>query len=410
MRRPPDASPLLRRRSFLEGTLGLGGAVVLGGCAGQIDRGHNQPYLELRAAPPGRVVLAEDPSAPPEALVREASDAVTDWSWLRQGDSVFVKVASNSHYAHPAVTYPPAVEAMVNLLRERGAKDILVGDQAGVEHVRLTPEGRKSSTHEMMAQNGLSAAARASGATLHCFDDQGWDGYYEATPDFESHWEEPIYLPNVVRQVDHIVLLPRLSSHSLAGYTCALKAAVGWLRDDSRRTLHQKGNSFFQKIAEINHLPDLRDRVRLVVNVGSHALLNVGPDIGGSYAFDRHMALATDSLVDHDAVASALIPWLDRNDASVWDLYNPYPKDSDYWNRGLVESIWGSESAGEAYEPIRPYPLGRHVAQDACLSHLAWLQRRRTEHIDLITMRRRLPDGLSDYLARYDGRPFRVVG
>jgi len=407
---PNHVAPRLSRRRLLGAAVGAGGVGLLGGCAGRIARGHNQPYLDLRPAPAGRVVLAEDPVATPRALMRDAVASVTDLSWLRKGDSVFIKVACNSPYTHPSVTYPPSVVAMAELLREHGAEKILVGDQAGVEHVRLTADGRESSTREVMQRNGLLAAVQESGASLHCFDDQGWDGYYAAPLDFDGHWEQPMFLPKIIKQVDHIVVLARLSSHTLAGYTGAIKSSVGWLRDDSRRILHQKGASFFRKMAEINHAPDLRNRVRLAVSLGSHALLTIGPDFGGEYAFDGHLVVASESLVDHDAVASALIPWLDRHDASVWDLYNPYPMDSDYWNHGLVKSTWGSESASNGYEAIVPFPLGRHMAQDTCISHLALLQRRRTEHIQLLAMGRSLPDGMGDYLAHYDGRPFRLMG
>src|SRR5262249_61447245 len=70
------------------------------------------------------------------AAVRDLCSRL-DWSWLSRGDTVFVKLASNSSLPHPAATSPNAVRAVVEQLRDRGAGRVLVGDQSGVGYVRL---------------------------------------------------------------------------------------------------------------------------------------------------------------------------------------------------------------------------------------------------------------------------------
>lgn len=76
-------------------------------------------------------------------------------------------------------------------------------------------------------------------AELHFFDDQGFDtGYFQATLPAGHHWPRGMYVPSIVREVDHIVYMPRLSQHMLAGTTLAQKSAMGFLRDDSRHDMH----------------------------------------------------------------------------------------------------------------------------------------------------------------------------
>lgn len=127
----------------------------------------------------------------------------------------------------------------------------------------------------------------------------------------------------------------------MAGYSCGIKNAVGWLRDDSRGELHQQGNVFFEKIAEINHFPSIRKKLRLIVTLVDSALLDIGPDEGGRYAFDQYAGLASTSLIGHDALASALLPWLDKQTLSLYDIYSPYPGHANYWNRSVIKDFWG---------------------------------------------------------------------
>ncbi|MFW5738924.1 MAG: DUF362 domain-containing protein, partial [Myxococcota bacterium] len=246
---------------------------------------------------------------------------------------------------------------------------------------RLTRTGRVSSTTEMMRRNGLLEAVERAGAKLHNFDDQGWrSGYRAVDLDFENHWAGKLHVAAILARVDHVVVLSRLGAHALAGYTAGIKNAVGWTRDDSRGFLHQKGGAFFEKMAEINHAQPLRSKIRLAVTLGRQALLEVGPDMGGTFDFRSAMAFASTNLVDHDAFASALLDYVEKQAVSIFSGYSPYPEHSDFWNRGFVEDMWGEQMAAD-YEPMVTYPQRLGIAYDTCLSHLAMLQNYRPERI-----------------------------
>ena len=401
----------LSRRRFLRRSLELGGAAALGGafgCAGPVRTEADPALLALPASPAGRAFLGRYPADAAGRALAEAVAAITDMAWLRPGDSVLVKVACNSDNDHPAVTWPGAVEALVPFLRDHGAGRVVVGDQAGVEHVRRTATGRVGSTRDLMAENGLLEATERAGAELVVFDDLPWDAAVRAEVDFESRWGDALWLPPVLAEVDHVVNLVRLGSHALAGYTCALKSVVGWMRDDSRLRLHQKAGAFFELIADANHARPLRDKLRLNLTLGPQALLNIGPDFGSVYDIDGVLALASTRLVDHDLVAVALLDWFERDDTSLFDLYAPYPEDADHWNRGLVEGTWG-EAALAGYEQLVPHRFAPGLAYDRCLARMATLEGYRPERIEVVRGGDPLPAPLVGFLGEFDQGRLAVV-
>jgi hypothetical protein len=287
---------------------------------------------------------------------------------------------------------------MAGLLRDAGAREVVVADQAGVGHVRRTVSFRASSTGALMQRNGIAAAALRGGAKLVCFDDLEWNEHERVRLDFESPWGDELHLPRPVLESDHIVYLPRISAHVLAGYTAGAKIAVGFLRDDARLALHQRASTFFERVADINHVAPLRDRLRLVVTAGEAALLDIGPDVGSTRPWGDVVAIAATSVVDHDRLVSAMIPWLDRTDTSIFDVYSPYPRHADWHNRSFVEATWG-KSALASYEPLIAAPLGlTSVANDATLARSSRLLGRRPGKLALVQRGDSLPAALLAHL------------
>lgn len=286
----------------------------------------------------------------PEAVlmaVKQTAEAASRFSWLSRGDTVFIKVASNSANPYPATTSPLSVRAMVRLLLEKGAGQVIVGDKPGVEAVYQDPDRRKGSSREVFLQNGLQEAALESGAQVHYFEEPGYDAFFADRTVHAGHWKGGLRFPNILNQVDHIVLLPRVSRHALAGTTLGAKAAVGWLRDDSRLELHHDAATFYEKIAEINDAAVLRDKQRLVLSVATEVQTTFGPDQGFSAQPDPGLVFASESLLAHDMVSLGWLLWNREHgtpSAQLRWFRDPYVTYPGMMNRIFVGMIWGIRS------------------------------------------------------------------
>jgi uncharacterized protein (DUF362 family) len=239
--------------------------------------------------------------------VRSAAEAATDFSWLSKGDSVFIKPALNSGYPYPATTSPVAIGAMVALLRDKGAGRVVVGDMSGIEHFKLTPNRISGSTQKLMERCGMAKAARDAGAELHFFEKAGWDSFYEDLPVSGSHWKKGLMMPAILKEMDHIVLMPRCGRHTLAGSTLGLKAAVGYWRTDTRLEYHKYAATFHEKTAEGNTVSTLLNKQRLVVSAADKILTTYGPDKGYIIEPQTGLVITSQSVVAHDMVSLA---WL----------------------------------------------------------------------------------------------------
>ena len=238
---------------------------------------------------------------------RQAAEASTDFSWLSKGDSVLVKPAVNSGNPYPATTHPAGIKAMIMLLKEKGANRVIISDLAGIEHVKLSTEKLHGSTRELMTSCGIAQAAVEAGAELYFPEEEGWNAFFEDGPVSGSHWKAGIMMPKILKEVDHIVLMPRCSRHPLAGATFGMKAAVGYWRTDSRLEYHHDAATFHEKTAEANTVSSLREKHRLTLTVANKILATSGPDKGYVVIPHNGLVFASESLLAHDMVSLA---WL----------------------------------------------------------------------------------------------------
>ena len=314
-----------------------------------LNLGEHQAKASQRLVVPNRQVSGDEVlmGLYPRQLAADGDVALTqamqwmDFSWLSQGDSVFIKVASNSPNVHPAVSSPRGLAALVRGLYERGAGEVIVGDQAGVQWVRSAVGGQRyGSTRETFQANGLYEAALSEGARLHFFDDEPYEsGYVSGGISFgNNYWGEAPKIARITQQVDHIVYLCRLSSHMIAGYTHGHKTAIGWLRDDSRFHLHNKANTFHEKYVEVNYLDQIRERLRLTVCVSESFMLDQGPDEGTVAEADPIVVLASENMANHDALGVGILRWIDGLTPKDPDVKTPYGPRANLYNFGLVKA------------------------------------------------------------------------
>jgi len=272
----------------------------------------------LVPGPKTRVFLAGVSKNAPENTAKEAvrcaAEAATDFSWLSKGDTVFIKPAVNSGNPYPATTSPIAVAAVVEFLREKGAGRVIVGDMSGVEYLKFSPTELTGSSRKLMEAFGMAKVVQASGAELHFFEEAGWSGFYEEIPLAGSDWKHALMMPNILKEVQHIVLMPRCGRHVLAGSTLGLKAAVGYWRHDTRLEYHNDASTLHEKTAEANMVETLRKKQRLVVTAADKILTTYGPNKGYIFQPDNGLMIASESVVAHDMVSLA---WLLENRCAI---------------------------------------------------------------------------------------------
>jgi len=272
---------------------------------------HGKPTASDRQE---RVVLAGVTKGSSEdaikSAVRESALAASDFSWLSKNDSVFIKPVHNSGVSYPSTTSPIAIAAMVTLLKEKGAGRVIVGDMSGVEYVKLTPDGLSGSTRKLMEATGMAKSVQAAGGELHFFDEAGWNAFYEDPMASGAHWKAGVMMPNILKDVDHIILMPRCGRHVLAGSSLGLKAAVGYWRTDTRLEYHRDAATFHEKTAESNTARTLLQKQRLVISAADKILTTFGPDKGYVHEPETGLIIASESVVAHDMLSLA---WLLEN-------------------------------------------------------------------------------------------------
>lgn len=289
--------------------------------------------------------------------VRAAAEAATDFAWLSKGDTILIKPVLNSGNPYPATSNPAGIAAMVALLKEKGADRVIVSDMSGIEHVKLSPEGIKGSSRKLMEQSGIAQAAQTAGAELYFPEEEGWDAFFEDGPTIGGSWKGGIMMPNILKNIDHLVLMPRCGRHPLAGDSLGLKAAVGYWRTDSRLQYHHDASTFHEKTAEANTVASLLDKQRLVLTVATRTLATYGPDKGYVTEPETGLIIASQSVVAHDMVSLA---WLLENRKLVPESekkgsHDPYNSQAivGIINRVVVDWLGGLGAALSAQRLIR---------------------------------------------------------
>ncbi len=299
----------MSRREFLAFTTGMG---VMAACPSILTGCHGSTAQEA-AASGHQVSSAWVPRGKHEDsydLFKAVVEAATDFSWLSGGDKVFLKLSLNSMNPFPATTDPWALECMIRLLREKGAGEISAGDQSGMAHVFYGPGWGWGSSRDCCRTAGLLEVMDRLSVKPCFFEECGYGAYRATYPSGPHHWSLPIQLTTAMDDVDHIIYLPRVGNHSSAGKTFGLKLAIGFLRNDSRLIFHGSPRRWQEMYEEINQVPELLSKIRLIVTSGRAVMTTVGPDEGEVVRPDNGLIFASGDLLAHDLLAAA---WLEAN-------------------------------------------------------------------------------------------------
>ena len=310
----------------------------------------------------GTVIVRE--STEFEKDLRRVVHTLGGFPWLNEGDSVLLKVSCNSGDCYPWTTSPELLETVAKLLRESGAGRLVVGEGSGLEYVyrgnhKPTPFDwrRKTTTGQLLEKNGLLQAAHASGCEVILYEQTDYDrAFFKSYPDVEKpNWKDGVMVPTLLKEMDHILYLPRISTHVLGGATLGLKIAVGFLREDSRWELHNFAKSFMWKCAEINAIPEIKQKLRMVLSDVHKIGTTIGPDkmlFGYEAEMNPRLIVGSTNVVSHDVVAYSLLMYARRYLTPWYRKFDAYPHFSNPLNWGLVAMT--SLLAGE-FSRLRRY-------------------------------------------------------
>jgi hypothetical protein len=164
-------------------------------------------------------------------------------------------------------------------------------------------------------------------------------------------------MPNILQDVDHIVLMPRCSRHPLLGSSLGMKCAVGYWRTDSRLEYHKMASTIQEKTVDANTVKCLLDKQRLVLTTATRIITAKGPDDGSVAQPETGLVIASESIVAHDMVSLA---WLLENrlamaEEEVANSRDPYRHQAIVasLNRVVVRRLGGFGQARQAERLVR---------------------------------------------------------
>jgi uncharacterized protein (DUF362 family) len=328
------------RREFLAGTAGLAGMTPLARNTSAAPQ-ENLPILPGYTPGVTGYWIPRGEHEKSLALFKKMLEAATDFSWLSRGDRVLLKLAMNSDLPYPKTTDPWLLDSMIRVLQKKGAK-VVVGDSAGCGHVRWTPEEKKGSSRMLCDGLGLLTIINQNKATPVFFEENDYDSFLETSPTGTHHWKKPMRITSAVREVDHIIYLPRVSSHVLADFTGGLKIGVGFLREDSRLAFHEGAGDYAAMFEEINHVPEIEPKRRLVVSSGRSIASLGGPDLGPVATPDHGLFFASTDLLAHDLLSYAWVKWAREFMTSAEDhaKEGALMKGPTARNKGFLKTMW----------------------------------------------------------------------
>jgi uncharacterized protein (DUF362 family) len=278
------------RREFVKEM--VAGAAVLG-------TGAKFAWCETKGAEKSKVVIVRDPKlrtpgpSPDEKRVAALLDhamqtyfntqnPVQPWKQLvRPGQVVSLKLnAMGGRAIAPSVAL---VAAICERLQQAGIKagDIIVWDRGSRD---LEMAGFKLSS--------------APGAVRFFGSDTA--GYETAAVNYGSVTTR---LAKIFTQSDVVLNLPVLKSHNLAGVTMAMKNMYGVI--DNPSALH--GSACNPYIADLNMIPQIREKVRFVVADMKTAVFEGGPSYRPEYSWNEDGLMIGEDRVAIDTISAQMI-------------------------------------------------------------------------------------------------------
>jgi uncharacterized protein (DUF362 family) len=185
---------------------------------------------------------------------------------IKPGQSVYLRVNSNSGDPYPYSTSPATLLAVGGMLRDLGVTDLRIGDRSF---------WGDTDTAGNLVANGITGAAQKLGTKAVVFDDSV--DWMTLPAGSTPNWKGSIRLPVAVTTADHHIILSCVKTHFISTFTMSLKIALGLVHAtdrarDGNLKVHDT-NVLFDQVAQINKA----FTPSLVIADGYQAVISGGP-------------------------------------------------------------------------------------------------------------------------------------
>ena len=204
-----------------------------------------------------------------DAAVRRAVDLLGGMSrFVRPGERILIKpnLLSAKEPSRAITTHPEIVRPVIRMVKEAGAIPIL-GD---------SPGGAVKGVERVWEKTGMKALAEEEGVTLVNFETAGSRSMPIQHPLLES-----LQISNAVLDVDGIINLPKLKTHSMLLFSGGVKNFYGCVPGLRKAEYHKFAplpRDFSQLLAELYLL--VKSKVRFSLVDGIVGMEGNGPSAG----------------------------------------------------------------------------------------------------------------------------------
>ncbi len=229
------------------------------------------------------VAYAETPALGIQDVVKKTGDL----DFIQSGQKILIKPNVNNNDPAPATTHPEALAEVVRLVKSKGAY-VIVGDLSN----------RRWKTIPAMKDTGMYKAAKEAGADeIVDFGDEEW---VRVKPERAENWKKGFRIPKRLSDVDHVITVSVLHTHSITGHSLAIKNLVGLIHPRDRGFFHAS-TKIDEMIAEIG----LAIKPSLSIIEGTKAFIKGGP--WGGELVEPKVYLASKDMLAADVVGVGLL-------------------------------------------------------------------------------------------------------
>jgi len=170
------------------------------------------------------LVSKVEPNGDLKAGIERAVVAIGGFEQLvTPGDTILVKPNFNTADPAPASSDPRFVRAIIELLYERGASKVILGESSTFS----------ASTRDTLQRTGMLEAADAIGAQVTFFDEEDW-----ATVETGGEFLKRVNVARAALEADKIVYACCVKTHRFADFTMSFKLAMGFVQPRDRLKMH----------------------------------------------------------------------------------------------------------------------------------------------------------------------------